>query len=574
MIIRRNEATGDLILIFIAWLGPLLLLWFLQKAGYSVGFDVWPLGEDWSWMATLKAPSASDTARRMWGMFDRNPLLVWWYIAAKPLIIEFESGMLILRHLMRLALAIFSYLLFLGVGGRGGRPFALAVGVLIAAFSANGYLDNLQWPLVGVLTVSLLSILSYVYFLEGNREVYGWYAASLILWFVALTSYTLQSGAILAIAVLAFWSASGEAIWSNLTRRLLRVILDVWPYVAIFMLYVCIWNTVSNPRMAAYYSVKPTFSAFLSSVRYGVWPSDYIRFQQWFGGPLSPLTQTAIFIAVAVGFYGLIIGRQSSAKNAFPSPSKLVLIIIVACCVVLPTVAVESSASEVWPPGSRWLMVQPFWLPFLITLSITLLLACLPIRYKGFRIWSVLLATGAAASVMTSLGFNEQQVILTRSERALYSGLRDALIGDFEDGRGLPRYYLIKMEPGTPWLSSDALSGIYSQNWFPELDVSFRLIPNAPATEPAWMPFWKIRFNEDEVGVDNVRFGGGHAPYDQVRAFSFDGQRLRSLAGANQAAFAGLQVEWNRSGPLPVSRPSRATPHSAPSCGTPAGPRC
>jgi hypothetical protein len=543
--LTSREIQRDLLAIVLAWLGILALCGVLQVAGYSLGFAVWPIGEDWTWIEILKSGGGhSAIAHRAWTWFDRNPLIVWWYILAKPLILRVDSGMLLLRHFMRLTVAIFSYLVLVETAGPRSRHVALAVGILIAVFSANGYLDNLQWPLLGVLSVSLATIWTYLQFAKSGRRTYGWYGASLVLWFVALASYTLQSGAALAIGLIAVWPTGLPT--SRWRERMSRAVLDVLPYGAIFVLYDMIWRTVSNPYE---YHLKPDLHALAESLWLGIWHYDYtLLFLRWFGVPLSTVGRCVSFLGVGLCVYGLLRWRQRPLIGTYNGRSGFVLSALVAICLVLPTIAVESLASDGWPPGTRWKMVQPFWLPTFTVALLEIVFATVTFLRRADRAWCGSVATVGALFALISFGFNSAQVTTTRVERALYEGLRDLLAEDAARGIHLPQNILIKLEPGVDWPSRDVLSPSYAASWFSGQDVSFRVLPATPPPEPAWSAWWRVRFGPDYVS--NVRVFGGKAPYTQVQIALFDGHHLRPIETATAETFAGLQVDWDRSTPI------------------------
>jgi len=551
-ILKRDRAR-DILVIVLAWTATLAFQGGLQLAGQPVGFDVAPLGEDWAWMLTLQGGNSGAIAQRMWGMFDRNPLLVWWYIGAKPLILNLDSGLLLLRHAMRLAVAISTYLVFVDLTRSETRSLALGSAVLIAIFTANGYPDNLQWPLLGVLTLSLGVIWCYSRFLEGERKAYGWYVTALMLWFIAITSYTLQSGAVLAIALLAARPPSGEPFWSR--RHLLRALGDLAPFVLIFVIYGMIWKTVSNPALAIYYELKPSLVMLFRSVWLGLWHLDYPLFWTWFGGPLNKPQQGAAFLTFALLIYALLRWAGPNLGAALATPWKALVPFLFAVCIVIPTVVVETTASQTWVPGSRWRMVQPFWLPVLcVTLLTCLVLPVWRSRHAG-RIWSGGVAGVGAFLLLIGFGFSEQQVRTTHLERAFREQLQRIVEEDIGRGMTPPRTYIVKLAPSVRWMSADALSPTYAANWFPGQDITFRIVQKEPVPEPSWASWWRIGFGPDEVGVVNGRVGGQTIPFSRVELLEFDGANFARIGGATSQTFAGLQVDWNRDAPIPRYEP-------------------
>jgi hypothetical protein len=559
----RQPATGlDLGAIVVAWLLFLAGLQALHAQGYQVGFGVWPMGEDRVWISFLqRGQGGTEIARLFWQVNDRNPVSPWWYIALKPILLGSDNGILWIRYAMSLLLAVAAYLALRGVTGARGSSFALGVGVLVAFLSANGYIDNIYWIFVAALATSLLSVWAYTRFLASERRSLGWYALSLVLWFLAISSYTLQSGAVLAIAYLAFIDPrhGSPSPFAHLSERLRQSVADSWPYLALFAIFFLIWRTTSNPSMSVYYQVSPSLRQLVKSLSFGVWHFDYASFLSWFGGPLGRPAQLVVFLLVAGVVFALLAWRDRIAARfaeaSDPDPvidgRGLFDAVVVCLCLVVPTIAVEASSS-VWVPGARWRMVHQLWIPLQLTVLFAIALLFLTSR-RTIRslLWRVGVAAAAATLFMIDIGHNSIQVRATASERNLYLGLRQQLADDLAAGAAFPQTYLVRLDPGTTWISSDALSSTYASTWFPGQDVSMRIIQSAPPRNPDFVHWWRIRFGADDVGVENARVAGLAAAYRGIRIVSFDGRTVRALENVDAATFAGLQVDWARSGPLP-----------------------
>jgi hypothetical protein len=120
-------------------------------------------------------PLGEDRGLRMtrlfWSVDGRNPLSPWWYLVASLLILAHDSGLYLIRKLVDPLLAVSAFLLFDRVTD--------------------------------------------------------------VLWFTAFATHTLQSGAILAIALLAFIRAPASGArqtWAVLRARALAAVSDAWPY--------------------------------------------------------------------------------------------------------------------------------------------------------------------------------------------------------------------------------------------------------------------------------------------------------------------------------------------------------
>ena len=275
---RTRFATavdGALILVSVA--GFLGLIAGLGALGLGVGVKIPPLGEDYNWIDFLQRGYGANAARLFWLHDYRNPLSPWWYIAARArLILNYDSGLLVLRYASSVVLAFASYGLVLAIAGRRARAFALALALLIIFWMANRYTDQIIWNFQGALAASILSVALYARFITDPRRPYHLYAFSLVLWFVAFATYTLQCGAVLAIGYLALrrTSPADKNRISSALERLGRALSDSAPYLILFGLFILIWQTTMGP-FADTMELSFRVSALLRSLREGLWTGDF-----------------------------------------------------------------------------------------------------------------------------------------------------------------------------------------------------------------------------------------------------------------------------------------------------------
>ncbi len=229
-----RDVRSDCVLIIGAWVVFLVALATMQRLGFGLGFDVWPIGEDRLGVWAIQQPNAGSAASLAWQLNDRNPLSPWCYILFRKIILDFDSGLLFLRYTVGLALAIISYAFVLSIGGRRSRPFALGLGIVVAFFMANGYPEQVYWDREIALIFSLASVTLYARFVGDGRQNYPLYALSLVAWFLAFAIYTIQCGAILAVAYLPFTRPAGQWRLSSAARA---AFIDALPYGLLFVLY-------------------------------------------------------------------------------------------------------------------------------------------------------------------------------------------------------------------------------------------------------------------------------------------------------------------------------------------------
>src|SRR5262245_56605836 len=181
----------DLLLIFAAWSSLIGTLLVLQMLGLEFGFNIWPIGEFRNWLQFLQDGPNFAAAKLFWAVDHRNALSPWWYIAARPLIDAYSAAPLMLHLLAGLFVGAAAYLLFAYLPL--SRRFGLSVGMLSVLFLPNVYRDEVIWNFVGALGCTLLSIWLFALFCNDRRKT-GYLAASYLVWFVAIGTYTIQIG--------------------------------------------------------------------------------------------------------------------------------------------------------------------------------------------------------------------------------------------------------------------------------------------------------------------------------------------------------------------------------------------
>jgi hypothetical protein len=551
-----NSVVHGVALITLVWLMFLSSLLVLRWLGYEVGFAVWPLGEDRNWIEILQKGPGAGAASEFWSVNDRNPLSPWWYILFRPLILDVEPGLLLIRYATGLALALATYILVTTIAGRQAQSFALGSAYAVVLWMANGHLDQVYWNFQAALVCSIVSVIFYAKFVDGGRQDYRLYALSLVTWFLAFASYTIQSGAVLAVAYIAFRRANGLRA-PTIGNRIYLTFRDAVPYCLLFILFLLSWLTTMH--VAGRYSWELSIARLLESIRFGIWHEDV---ENWIRILMQGRYQIG-YVITATLFAGLalfLIGGISLTSRRFISVGGLYDIAVVIVCLAIPTVVLEAS-SVYWLPGSRWQMIYQLTMPLFYLSGIAGLVLLMPVpSATKARIWSVAASLVVGAGVLFSLGRSEAQVIVTRHEKLV----RDALLRFSEEnlisGRTLPFQFILKLERTFLWGSSDLLSPIYSRTWFGRDDISFRLMPDKrDVVAPAPDSFWIVRFGPDSEGVGNAKLFGISVPYDHVDVIEQHGEHIDRVRVLEPSALKDFQVQWNRDKPVKTRTPSPRT---------------
>ena len=524
---RRAVAT-----IIACWLGYLGLLWLLGELGLGTGLLVWPMGEDRNWIDLLQRGDAGVTARGLWALDHRNPLSPWWYNAFRPLILGSTNGLFLLRHGVGLALALASYALVALWFGQRARAFGCALGCLITVTTFNAYFDQIYWNFLGSLVCSILCVIAYLRHLRTPGRGH-WLALSLVLWLLAVSTYTIQAGAIVVIA-LAVWIAETR---QPIIRRIGAVALATLPFFAVFVLFLLIWQTTSVPAEGLF--IPPSLTRLVGSLRMGLYHEDVTLMGLVLGRSPNRFALAAAGVVLGIVVW-ILLPRLRLGERPPPQTG---LIVLIALGLSAPTLAVETIGS-MWTPGSRWRMIYQFTTPALYLGLLALLATRL-----GAAMWRAGVAALFSAALILSFAHNERQVAVTLAERNL---LRAIASDATRLGVPKPLQYLVLLNNDTRWQSSDMLSQTYARTWFLDDSPSFRLIPSFSLA--GLQPGPPVIFLTDDKGVADATVDRRTLPYSQIRVIRAEKGRYTVLDRLDKADLAGFRAEWQRDGAIDLRR--------------------
>ena len=486
------------------------------------------MGEDRVWIEILQNPNLSGPAKAFWQVNDRNPLAPWWYIAFSPIILRYEAGLFLIREVIGLLLAISTYI-FLFVMTRS-RTFALGVACVVAVFLGNGFIDQIYWPMQTALIFSLWSLTLYKLFIDNCLVDYRLYIGAIVTWFVALGTYSIQTGAILAIAFLAFAAPA-----SSVRARIRRTITDILPFSVIFFVFWLEWQTTARNL----YTVQPQLRLLFLSMQEALWHFDYHAFLN--DVIYVNLSYRLIFVAVAgaVGVFVLRVLNRGSRECAGPLPTLRVLQTALAVgLLMLPVLAVEASGYGI--PGEQWRKVYQFTIPFFYLSFAGVVLTWLPPKVARIA-WCAATASLAAVAAAVTLGLNHIQVEVTHNEKLLRSGLIRLAQENFNAGHPPPYQFLVQRGADFLWYSSDLLSPTYARTWDFPLAASFRFLPTADTSDPRL----SLRFTEE--GVENSALDGRSIRDAHIVLVSATKKGIYRLCSIGPESLQAPVIEWRRS---------------------------
>src|ERR1700733_6472938 len=298
---RLTLSTKNCLLaILVVWLGCLVAFFTLQLCKTGLGLEVWPMGEDRVWINLLQNNHGAGVARAFWMINDRNPLSPWWYIAAGPIILGNDYGIYFVRKLVDLVLASITFLLIDQLGKKQQRAFALTCAILVSLWNFSFYYnEQIMWNFLMALGLTTSSVLFYVKFLDAGRKQGRYLALSLLLYFAAFCTYSIQCGAVLANFCLALLRKSdGDTFFV----RLRGALWDGGIFASLFALYLLSWATTSRPVSESYALHTRLFKKqFLPSFQSLIWQADYSNFLAQIVANWPPLVLTLS----AIGFFAL-----------------------------------------------------------------------------------------------------------------------------------------------------------------------------------------------------------------------------------------------------------------------------
>jgi hypothetical protein len=239
---------------------------------------------------------------------------------------------------------------------------------------------------------------------------------------------------------------------------------------------------------------------------------------------------------------------------------QLLDVFVVLGCIAAPTIALESS-SQTWIPGTRWPMIYQLTTPALF-LSCGATILMLATRASSLRqwLWTAMVGLAVGIGELLSLGHNQLQIEFVHNEKFIRDSIIRLVSEDLALGRRPPEQVLLMLD-GTArsrWRSIDILSPVIARVWLQREDISFRLVNWLPTPSSYWAYWWPIRFGSDSEGVGNALLSSDNAmvvaagavPYEKVRILDVKNHTAKRVLVANRSDFTGLEVEWNRDGPV------------------------
>ncbi|MCA2966801.1 MAG: hypothetical protein INH40_23130 [Acidobacteriaceae bacterium] len=508
-------------IVFGLWAISLGMVAVLAAASGTFGLAIVPLGEDFNWVYFLRHDAEFPAPRAFWEYDARNPLAPWWYLTAKPLIVDTAYGLYAVRRMVDLLCGLAVYSVVVTLGGAAYRRWALAASGLTMLWTCSQMVGQIHWTMLLAMALGLWCVAAYIRFLHEERREVAWYALSLVLYLTAIATYSLQASVVLGVAALGMRRAG----WR-------RGLVDAAPFAALLGLFCLIWATTGTvPHAGSRYTV----AKLAKSLSFLVWDPIYheIPAELWRLQPGDFWVAAGAGLVVAVLFWrvsGGLIAEQGSGRLA-------VELLLVALGMGATTVLLEAG-NPVWLPGTRAPMVQQGLTPLLI-LALALVL-------EGQRARGLLAAAWAAAAFL-SLCHNARQVRWSADLERIAAGLQTTV-----PQIQAPTVFVLT----TPPLSlSPYNSDIFVKNLYRSDQVNLRIF--SPSTDNAHR---ELTFDSDQKGLYTesslgqrgfqLRSTPAWIPYHQVVLMRYDRTGVRPLGALRREDTQGYTVVFHRATPL------------------------
>lgn len=417
--------------VFFAWLLGLGLLLLVQVLLGTNGLMVYPSGEDLTWMRFVQPNKAFSLHHQWWTLASRNPLAPWWYWYISPFILKFPQGLYLARKCVDLFLGMATLLLVYELLHRRHAWLAVWTAIIVLFWNFSAYLEQILFVMLIALGFSLTSIYAYLIYLHSDRTRHGYLVASLMMFFIALATYSIQCGVPLAILVLCLADALQRRAGPERTKAFKDTLFDLLGYLAIFIIFTQIWTTTAGGTSSFFQLHFNLFiHNFFYSIKYFAWHDNTAMLIASVKTHWPKWAFFAVAMVSMITFTLLTFYRQMRVEHVKTVKLKEVwtllspLIVIIA--VALPTLILEST-SDIWAPGARSEMLQQIFNPFFYVFTAIFFLQGLSLFCNAQQIKSVtsmFLVLLCTATVMISLEYNRKLVEQTQFERHFIAGLK------------------------------------------------------------------------------------------------------------------------------------------------------
>ncbi len=545
--IHRTFYMGLLIICGVWGIG-ILALALGNKLGFEYGF-YWPMGQDIDWMLILKQGVGSLAANQEFTMDHRNPLSAWFYSLVSPLILNFEYGFHFLHLFICLVLGISVYCLIWQFCLGRALSYSVTVGSIVSLWWFWSNASQVVSVMLMVLALSLLTVWSYCVYVDSERTrgiFYGW---SIVLWLLAISTYTIQCGAIIPIFLI--------AVFRGRSRGIYVAMRDTLPYVLVGIAFIGIWIAAQygfflDSSVAKTTHIHISLQQLFYSMRYFLWhPSFSVLFNKALSYRSIPTI--ALLVSCFAIFMFFILRATFKATDYEGNYFKhgALWTIMTAIGLAVPTLMIEAS-STTWVPGTRSDMMLAAFIP-MVFLSVVLFITRIRrVKYVMFISASIL----GSSILLLDLQQSREGVAVMQWQRNLMIGL-----APLQRAVNEPLHFIV-LSQGVNNIGAtiadrfvqDKLNRVPAR-WSAQsglTEVTMRIVPTQPAPSN-YAGDWRVIFEPEGVrGVLNE--SSLMIPYDSVRVVTFDGKKVIALSRLNAQDLIGSEAEIKTNAPILLNK--------------------
>ncbi|MDD0998597.1 hypothetical protein M5G20_22410 [Pseudomonas sp. TNT2022 ID1044] len=527
------KSKHPLALILAVWLIYLAMFGLLQILDTRVGFEIWPIGEDRNWIYLLKSGNPVQTFQEFWALDHRNPMAALWWILASPIIKLSDWGLHAIAQIVSPIVACITFVTLDRLGHKKHRLFSLMTGLVVLLWNFPARHDHVDRVMVIALAFTLLSIYFYTKFIDNQRVKRSTLAIAIACYLIALSTYTIQSGAIIAVVFIAFFRTPGP-----IKNRLKYTTLDSALFFSAFAIYTAIWIYFAGSNSGFKIGLAELMSNAIISIKAFIYPPSVGQFLGLANAEF-PSGQRAYWYTVAGIFSAITVygSTLASRQQALFPPIGWVLVLLIS--IGTPTIFVEAG-NPTWGPGSRSIMVQQVWQPlFLVCLIFIVATIIRPQTVRTAVVTTVLWAL-CTKIIFVAFAFNHSQTIITLYQRNLGVALRT-----LDEGQTKQVNYIIKVvNPVSPKVGSEPTLPSYAATVIGREKTFLRVLMKSPSPLPSYDSVWRVGFGKDGVTNGAAFFDRTVTPYENVKVVEFNGVNLVVPPELDKDDFEGFQVDW------------------------------
>ncbi len=418
------------------WLIGMLVLLFAQVFFGTNGLAIYPAGEDYTWLRLMQPDVHYGVQQSWWATHSRNPLAPWWYWSIRSLIFKFPESLYLARKVIELFLGISVLLMTYELFKRKHVWISLWIATLVLFWNFSYYIEQALFIMLISLVFSLFSVYTYLLYLNSGRTHYRFLITSMVLFFIALGTYSIQCAVPLAILVIGIANALEQPNSHERKNAIRQTLLDIVGYVAFLILFLQIWITTSGPT-SSYFVLKLGLFVknFFHSIKFFAWHTDinlmaHGIITDWNVGIILLITILCIASFTILSFFRKMriepIEYKSSERFIFLLPFAVLLALSV------PTIILEST-SDMWYPGSRSEMLQEVFNPVAYVCIFIFCAQWLRLYWKEKWIKAVVsgfFIVTCTSVYMLSLEYNRQLYVQTNFEHKLVATIKQLIPKD------------------------------------------------------------------------------------------------------------------------------------------------